>query len=100
MTDQPPTRQDAHRGAETVAETEMVETPDGKGAWIRAWPSGHVHYSADWCSRRDGRIDTACGKTPIFWPWCYWPKAKICPSCLEASAEGAALLAQGSGVSQ
>lgn len=51
------------------------------GAWLRAWPSGHVHYSEDWVRRTDGRIDTVCQRTRIFWPQVDWPKAKVCRQC-------------------
>ena len=66
-------------------ETEMSSLPeDERGTWLRAWPSGHVHFAPDWCSRLDGRIDTACGKIRIFWPVADWPRAKVCPACAEA----------------
>ena len=53
----------------------------GPAAWLRAWPSGHVHFSHDWLTRLDGKIDTACGRARIYWPEGDWPKAKICPPC-------------------
>lgn len=50
-------------------------------AWLRAWPSGHVHYSEDWSARTDGRFDTACCRTLVFWPEADWPKATVCRQC-------------------
>jgi hypothetical protein len=53
-----------------------------------------VHYSADWCSRLDGKMDTACGRLRMYWPTVDWPKAKICDACRSSSPEGAAVLAE------
>jgi hypothetical protein len=63
-------------------ETTMMETPNGRGAWIRAWPSGHVHYSQDWCGSGPDRMDTLCGRNVSQWPEFEWPKAKLCPACV------------------
>lgn len=49
--------------------------------WLRAWPFGPVHYSQDWSTRLDGRFDTVCGKSPIYWPATYWPEHEVCPEC-------------------
>jgi hypothetical protein len=84
-----------------MAKTSMWE-PDGPvqrdsgphPAWLRAWPSGHVHYSVDWVARRDGRFDTACGLVRVFWPQTEWPEAKICPKCADTFRR----LCAGSGV--
>lgn len=63
-------------------ETTMVETPNGRGAWLRAWPSGHVHYSPEWYVSDDfGRMNTLCGRSRIYWPEWNWPKAKVCAAC-------------------
>jgi hypothetical protein len=67
--------------SEDIATT-MVEAPDGRGAWLRAWPSGYVHYAPHWIkSSKPGCMDTVCGRTRIFWPDADWPAAKTCPTC-------------------
>jgi hypothetical protein len=49
--------------------------------WIRAWPFGLVHFSEDWSARLDGRFNTVCGKSPIYWPESIWPEQDVCPDC-------------------
>ena len=63
----------------------LYRSPDPCGhknpEWIRAWPFGLVHFSEDWCTRLDGRFETVCGKSPIFWPESTWPEQDVCPAC-------------------
>jgi hypothetical protein len=53
------------------------EDPD----WLRPWPFGPVHFSTNWPTRLDGRFDTVCGKSPIYWPTTEWPECPVCPDC-------------------
>jgi hypothetical protein len=64
------------------AETEYVEVGE-RGGWLRAWPSGHVHFAPDWVTPVEDRMDTLCGRNVVYWPEIHWPKAKVCPTCIE-----------------
>lgn len=54
---------------------------DSSADWLRAWPFGPIHYSENWTARLDGRFDTVCGKSPLFWPEIEWPEHRVCPAC-------------------
>jgi len=73
---------DVMRTMQSTIITEPQPCGHDSGAdWMRAWPFGPVHYSEKWWGRRDGRFDTVCGKSPMYWPETEWPEQYVCPDC-------------------
>lgn len=61
----------------TEAKFEMVESEDGRGAWIRSWPEGFVHYFPNHTAVNQA----ICGRFLTFWPDYTWPRGELCSLC-------------------
>lgn len=62
------------------AKFKVVESNDRRGAWVRSWPGGRVHYFPSHMSSDQA----TCGRFLKFWPEMDWPEGEFCLMCKEA----------------